>query len=312
MLKVRTQISSRWRFCPIYALYYIKKIIQNYCDSEKIDRRLETLIVKYYELFPKKVMGIRERKAKRPIIISLTTIPRRIDKVWITVESLLRQTYKPDKIILWLAKDEFADIELPEKLRRQTERGLSIRYCDNLRSYKKFYYTAVENPHAYVVTVDDDMIYAENLLENMVKAYRKSPRCIICTRSHMVRRVSGKILPYQNWINYEQRGHILKETTYQNFFVGCGGVFFPMFLMDKRLFEKDIFMDIAPTADDVWLNFIAWVSGLKTKNIDGVWGNLILIKSSSDSGLCNINRKKNDEQIKQIMDYLQIAVDEYV
>ncbi len=293
-------------------LYCIKKILQNYYGPEEIDRRLETLIVKYYELFPKKAMGIRERKAKRSIIISLTTIPRRIEKVWITVESLLRQTYKPDKIILWLAKDEFADIELPEKLRRQTERGMSIRYCDNLRSYKKFYYTAVENPNAYIVTVDDDMIYAENLLANMVKAYRKSPRCIICTRSHMVRRVSGKILPYQNWINYEQRGHIPKEATYQNFFVGCGGVFFPMFLMDKRLLEKDIFMDIAPTADDVWLNFIAWVSGLKTNNIAGVFGIGISVRSISGTGLYKENRKKNDEQIRKVIDYLGINVCNYI
>ena len=120
---------------------------------------------------------------------------------------------------MWLAKDEFANVIIPERLHEQEKRGLVIRYCDNLKSYKKFYYTAAENPDAYIVTVDDDIIYAENLLENLVKAYRKNPGCIICTRSHRMVKRNGRLLPYNSWITYEQREEISETPTYQNFFL---------------------------------------------------------------------------------------------
>lgn len=118
----------------------------------------------------------------------MTTISDRIDKVWITIESLLRQTYKPDQIILWLAEDEFADMELPEKIWQQMKRGLTVIYCDKLKSYKKFYYTMKENPNAYVITVDDDIIYAETMVEELVKTYRDNPKSVICHRSHLIRK----------------------------------------------------------------------------------------------------------------------------
>ena len=41
------------------------------------------------------------------IIVSLTSFPPRIKKIWLTIETLLRQKDKPDRIILWLSVDEF-------------------------------------------------------------------------------------------------------------------------------------------------------------------------------------------------------------
>lgn len=297
----------------VWILYHINKIIKTLFLVESIDRYLEKIVVKYYEMFPEKKMGIRNRHAKRKLIVSMTTIPRRIDKVWITIESLLRQTYKPDEIILWLSKEEFAHGVIPEKLRQQEKRGLTIRYCDNLKSYKKFYYTVLENPDAYIVTVDDDIIYAENLLECMAKTYKKNPGCIVCMRSHWILRKKERLLPYNDWLAYDQRKEFPKEPSFRNFFTGAGGTFFPMFLMNKEnLLKRDIFMKIAPAADDVWLNFNAWISGVKIKNCDGVLGSVICIESSSDQGLYQVNVKKNDEQINRVLDYMGIDIKDYI
>ena len=84
--------------------------------------------MKYYNICKSRQSGINKSYIrKKKIIISMTSIPVRIDKVWIVVESLLRQTYKPDQIILWLAKDEFKDCPLPSTLKAQQKRGLQIR-----------------------------------------------------------------------------------------------------------------------------------------------------------------------------------------
>ena len=76
---------------------------------------------------------------KSDLIVSLTTFPARIDKMWIIIECMLRQSYKPDKIILWLSKEQFNNLGiLPKSLLKLRNRGLEIELCDgDLRSHKK-------------------------------------------------------------------------------------------------------------------------------------------------------------------------------
>lgn len=55
--------------------------------------------------------------SEKKIVVSLTSFPARIKKVHIVIESLLNQTIKPDKIILWLSKEQFEHYYvLPSKL----------------------------------------------------------------------------------------------------------------------------------------------------------------------------------------------------
>ena len=110
-------------------------------------QKIEGYIEAYYNLFIPKYYkkmqskrGYKETKNKPRIIISLTSFPKRIDIVWITIESILRQSQKPDEIILWLAEEQFQGIDsLPKSLLELMERGLTIRFCDDLRSHKKYY-----------------------------------------------------------------------------------------------------------------------------------------------------------------------------
>ena len=79
-----------------------------------------------------KKLGINTKKRKEKIIVSLTSYPKRINVVWITIETLLQQTVKPDEVILWLADSQFKEIEeLPEELKALQKRGLTIRFCDD-------------------------------------------------------------------------------------------------------------------------------------------------------------------------------------
>ena len=81
---------------------------------------------------------------QKEIVISLTSFPGRIADVWIVIECLFRQTYKADKIILWVDKERFNVEDLPSRLKAQMKRGLEIRLVEDLRSHTKYYYALKE------------------------------------------------------------------------------------------------------------------------------------------------------------------------
>lgn len=295
--------------------YRIKYCLEKIHGEKMQDDLLEKMITAYYRLIKRRRLGTNQAHIrKRKVIVSMTSIPSRIDKVWITVESLLRQSYKPDRILLWLGQDEFKGVKLPDELMEQTKRGVEIRYCENLKSYKKFYYAVKKFPHDCIAVVDDDVIYAENMLEELIQTYKKNKGCVICHRSHYINVKYGKLQPYNKWVSYQNRNDLDISPTYHNFFTGCAGILFPMFLMDRKVLEKDAFMRLAPNADDVWLNFCSWISGLRIKNTEGILGNVISIESSSSKGLMqrNVLHRENDQQIKQVLEYLRININDYL
>lgn len=303
-------------------VHYMTKLRYEFKFHYKLDISDEIweYVIKLYYRIPYLRKGIKLRKRRKKVIISLTTIPSRIDKVWLTTESLLRQRQKPDKVILWLAEDEFRKIEIPQILKRQQKRGLEIRYCKNLKSYKKFYYSMLEYPDAYTLVVDDDFIYSEKLLVEMMKISCCYSDCIVCNRAHRIRTDKNGILPYFRWIMYEDRKIKENASSFHNFLTSGGGTLFPVWLLDKEIFREDIFMKIAPTADDVWLNFIAWKSKTKVVMTNDVLGYMIPIHSSADTGLFLKNTTlkaencecENDDQIRNVLEYFDLDVNEYV
>lgn len=49
----------------------------------------------------------------------------------------MTHTVMPDRIVLWLSKDEFSEENIPEILKRQRAKGLTIDYCTDVKSYRK-------------------------------------------------------------------------------------------------------------------------------------------------------------------------------
>ena len=74
-----------------YAVRVLANRILPYCLSNR----------KHYGLF------IGERTEK--IVVSLTSFPNRISKLWMVIETILSQSIKPDKVILYLSKVSIKD-----------------------------------------------------------------------------------------------------------------------------------------------------------------------------------------------------------
>lgn len=141
-----------------------------------------------------------ERRREDSVIVSMTTFPARISYVHLAIKSLLSQTVIPEKLILWLVKDQFRDVAIPEQLRALCAYGLEIRFCDeDLLAHKKYYYAMRTFPEQVIVTYDDDIIYPEDSLEKLLMMHRKFPDAIICNRGREIEMNGGFVAPYKDW-----------------------------------------------------------------------------------------------------------------
>lgn len=236
------------------------------------------------------------------IIISLTTFPARLDSLWIVLESLLRQRLPADRIVVWLSKEQIHDYTcLPKKLQLYSERGVEFRFEEeDIRSYKKFYYAFKEFSESLIITVDDDIIYDSLLVEELVKKYKvtSGKRVIARYGTIVTKDDSGNLKKYVDWRTIDD---ISKD---EDFFFGSGGgtLFNPNY-MYKDVCRKDLFLSLCPNADDVWLNAMCRLEGVRIVMCNNIAVFPISIRDNVELSALNVNESLNDKQIAAINEY---------
>lgn len=232
------------------------------------------------------------------VIVSLTSFPKRINRLWIVIETILRQTLPPKKIILWLSADQFSDMEqLPASLLAQQERGLEIRIMPNdLRSHKKYYYALTEYPDHDIVLIDDDIFYRSTMIEDMRKYADLNPQCVIAQFGKtMLWNDLDKLKPYVSW------PLVITETKPRDdiFFGTGGGVLINKRHLSDDALNKDLFIKLAPTADDVWINAMCRLQGTKVVKTK-YYSYHLPVLSPNDSTLFDVNESLNDITITAV------------
>ncbi|WP_051538336.1 hypothetical protein [Butyrivibrio proteoclasticus] len=252
-----------------------------------------------YPIFGKCEFGV---EPSSNVIISLTSYPARIKTVHLTIMTLLNQTVKPKSVVLWLASEQFPNgiKDLPVKLTILEPKGLKIRFCDDLRSHKKYYYAMKDNPESYVITVDDDVYYPENLVETLIETSAKYPDTVVCTWGHEIFLEKGDVYTADKW-QYSTEGSL---PSYELIPTGVGGVLYPPHSLSEEVFNKDAFKEQCINADDLWLKAMALLKGTKAVRVDKPAKLYFSILSTQKEGLYydNAIQDKNSIAWKNIME----------
>ena len=248
---------------------------------------------------------------REKVIISLTSYGRRVSKTLpYTVISLLRQTYKPDMIVLWLDSDNWNDDNLPKKLVKLKQYGLTIKYCKDLKSYKKLIPALEMFPDDIIVTCDDDVFYRKDMLERLMREYGKDPTRIYAHRAHKLKfSEKGELLPYNDWENQISgvAGNFVFPT-------GIAGCLYKRSLLYQDICREDLFVKLAPKADDVWFYFMGLLQHT-SRYVLPYQGDICIPLDGfyqyfhKDASLAASNRKEsqNDIQIRNVMEYYSIV-----
>jgi len=237
------------------------------------------------------------------IIASLTSYGKRVNTVHLAIETILNQTHKADKVILWLAEDEFNENNIPNSLKSLVPRGLEIDFCEDIKSYKKLIPTLKKYPNDIIITFDDDIYYRDDVIEKLYNSYKKEPESIHCMRGHKMKFLSNGFLDsYNNWsmcIDKSVASLDIFPTT-------GGGALFPPNIFPSHTFKKELFMSLAPHADDVWFKAMSLLNNIKSVVVEheavGYSKRLKYIDNTQTNGLWVKNRNEEDGNNKQIKD----------
>lgn len=252
-------------------------------------------------------IGLNLEERSNKIIVSLTSFPERIPDIHFCIYSLLTQNFKPDMVVLWLAEEQFPNKEadLTNEILKLKKNGLTIKWCHDIKPYKKLIPILKEFPNDYIVTVDDDIFYHASWLKNIWDQYNKSPNTIVASRARRINITSdGLIDSYVKWDLIKEK----TEPSFLNFPTGAGGtLYFPNSLC-KEVFDETLFLELCPSGDDIWFWAMAILNKSKISVIENPIDSLTYINIARESGvlnnltLWNINKKGlNDIQMNNII-----------
>lgn len=268
-------------------------------------------LAKWYKNHPGRKNGTSSSKRKQKIIVSLTTYPKRIDTIWLTIETLMRQSVKPDEIILWLANSQFKNgmNSLPETLLCLQNRGLTIRFCDDLRSHKKYYYTLQEYPQDLIILADDDMFYPKDTIQKLLKLHKKWPEDICCITAQVME--PSFQAPPSSWRNPRLDEHKLQHTDRIQVFTGSGTLI-PSNALHPDTFDQDQLQRLCFHADDLWITFMAHRNGTRITTLKKWRPFPVSIYGTAEGSLYYINAegKQNDVQWQNLLDYYGVERDQ--
>ncbi|CAH6905136.1 putative glycosyltransferase [Vibrio chagasii] len=242
------------------------------------------------------------------VVVSVTTYSKRIHDIHLVIESIGRQTVLPNRVVLWLDENEFESIEaLPIRIKNLISRGLEVKFCENLRSYKKLVPSLKFFPNSNIVTVDDDIIYPDDMIEILISEHLKYPGTIIGHRAHLITLDDhNNPKKYNDWIKNVSEGVRGDKV----FITTGGGTFFPKQILNDEVLNQEVFMKYCPTADDIWVRIMTKLSGVQCKRVDDTRSfkdRFYILEESQDIGLFNtVNNRSNDEQFRALLKYYNI------
>jgi hypothetical protein len=275
----------------------------------KIIRKYKREIHQFFKNTADSQRDFYKKQKINNLIISLTSFPERIELFEYTLFSLLNQTIRPERIILWLSKSEFEEKEksVPKNLAKYYEFGFEIKFVnENYKSYKKLIYVLSEYKNCSIVTADDDIYYPPNWLELLYKYHKNFPDDIIAHRIHNISFKDGHIDIYKNWKGKNN------DISFLNFPTTGGGVLYPPASLHPDAVNSEVFLKLCPHADDIWFYIMALLKKTKIRRINNGYQHVIDFdyifnrKVKKIPRLWDMNRTNNDIQLKNTLDYYGI------
>jgi len=204
----------------------------------------------YYSLFDLKKLDENGHHPDGPVV-SLTTVPSRIDKIKPTLISLLRQKVKPKRIEINLSRELFKDIEIPSALNnlktikfhwQDKDYGPATKLISTIKRH--------ESSLERIIIVDDDMYYSEHLIQDLLSADLNSNGSqAFCINGFLLaENLQSESMGSDNPLKSGSRKVAVLE--------GCGG-----YILRTSFLDYASLLDLERAPVRAWFDDDVWISG---------------------------------------------------
>ena len=245
------------------------------------------------------------------IIVSMTSYPARIKNVGMSIFLLLsRQTVKPDEIHLWLAEPQFPNKEadLPKDLQTILRiPSVKLHWVKtNTYVHKRHEIFKIAETADCVFLIDDDVKYANNLIETVMGVHKKHPNCIVCYNNYATHKYKGRRIIYEN--------SKLGAGPHVNKVRWCGQSMIPVSLYPMEILDtahQAVRDKTSPVSDECW--FQPWIvlHDIPVYFLTYGWGEDIDPANGKNKGLVAWSHKKDSNGYEKRDNWLNAVLHAY-
>ena len=306
--RIATEI---WDHADTFDSAYMQKLypkahelfmLPEYARLTQKDFGLNACLFQRFDTIRKHDLETIQALAKRRLVVSFTSYPKRINSLAPMLRSLFNQKRQADLIVLWLVSSQFPgkESDLPRYLVEYAQEGrLEIAWCEeDLKPHKKYFWALDRFQDDVVVTVDDDLILNENLLYDLWSSYLRCPDCVSGARAHLITfDERGTLLPYSCWIK-EVEG-FSHTPSMQLCITGGAGALYPPHVMPLELLDADAIKSTCLHADDLWIKAMEIIANIPSVLISNYYP-LEYVPNTQGVALWKTNVYDNDAQLARI------------
>lgn len=252
----------------------------------------------YLRCHIKKPAQICSTKVQKNVVITMTTILARINKIWPTLNSITLQSLQPENIFLWIPKQfkRFPNqviLNVPNFLSNYP--NIKIQFIDHDYGPASKLLPCLQlfsGQDTKIIIIDDDRIYPPHFIYDLLKYEQIDPSAAIG--------IAGTIMHGSKRHEYRAT----KKMMLVDVLLGYNGM-----LVKPTFFAEDIFY-YPPSLPEAFFEEDVWVSRhLQKRNIRRIltpslsgWQSIVLGNKRSN-GLCE-HENKDKENFNRVYNYL--------
>lgn len=298
----------------IHKYFYGNNALYCYKNTNKIKWIISHIIsifcckALYFYLIIQKLFNIyphnRNSVINEAIIVSLTSFPKRINIVWMAIDSICRQIMRPKLICLTLSIKEFPEKEknLPKRLLQYQKYGLKIIWIENnLRPHNKYQAVMQQYPDKYIITIDDDIYYRKDLVLHLWKLSQRFPNYVCTNNASSILNEYLELESYNKW----QNKNVIPYNPSHNYIAkGYNGVIYPPSVFkNQEVFDEKLISQTCLKADDLWLKANELINDVKVVQ-GNYYSTAVELSGSQEVALRKTNtnniNNENDQQWAKI------------
>ena len=228
------------------------------------------------------------------VVVNVTTYPARDKFLYKALDYFKNQTLKPTKIILWLAKDEYEENNLPDTILNCLNDGL---LTDIMFTYKNIYCHKRHEcfkyfNYAFNIFIDDDIYYPVDFVKDLVH-YSKI--------YNLPTSYFGKNMEYTG-TTWNMNAFNSEPDLKNRYYGGLSCIPPYMFPMESLNYEKERDI-VCPKCDESWLQMWFIKNDIKVYNINE-WklgaSPFRLVEDSQQVSMWNENKQVKNGILKKV------------